>query len=60
VSEPDWDAVALQAASAVRAKVLILSCTAGVTGEDIIGAVIRDARKWCADGIRKYRESAGS
>lgn len=54
--EPDWDAVALQTASAVRAEVMILAYTRGVTGEDIIRAVIRDAKKWCADGIQKYLE----
>ena len=51
---PDWDAVALHAASAVRAEVLILSCTDGVSGADIVGAVIRDARKWCREGIDSY------
>lgn len=58
MTEPDWDAVALHTASAVRAEVLILSCTPGATGQDIIGAVIREAKNWCADGIRMYLEGA--
>lgn len=57
---PDWDEVALHAASSVRAEVVILACTEGVTGEDIVSALIRDARKWCRDGINKYLEEGNA
>ena len=56
MSEVDWDDVALQAASSVRAEVLILTATPGMNAADIIGAVIREAKNWCAEGISKYRE----
>jgi hypothetical protein len=55
MSEPDWDAVRDEVAASIRAEVLILSCTPGITGAAIVSAAFRGAKAWAQGGIDAYR-----
>jgi hypothetical protein len=54
-AETDWDAVRDQVAASVRAEIIILAFTNGVTAEGIISTAIRDAKDWADRGIWAFR-----
>jgi len=55
-NEPDWDDVRDQVAASIRAEILILAHTPGITAADIVRAAIRDVKTWAQDGINVYRK----